>query len=114
LFSFAGRWNRLRYAVWAPVYDAIVRAAGFDAARRLSIDRLRLAPGDRVLMVGAGTGLDLAFVSSNVHVTAIDITPSMLQLERRAGRAVNDHHQTPAGGVQAFSFGRFIRKASLR
>jgi hypothetical protein len=28
--------------------------------------------------------------------------------------SVNDNHQTPAGGVQAFSFGRFIRKASLR
>ena len=65
-------WNRLRYTVWAPVYDAIARAAGFDSARRLSIDRLRLAPSDRVLIVGAGTGLDLDFLPSNVHVTAID------------------------------------------
>src|SRR5687767_2184239 len=81
-------WNRLRYTVWAPAYDALVRAAGFDAARRLSIDRLRVAPGDRVLIVGAGTGLDLDFLPSNVHVTAIDVTPAMLkQLERRAGRA---------------------------
>ena len=30
-------WNRLRYTVWAPVYDTIARAAGFDTARRLSI-----------------------------------------------------------------------------
>ena len=85
-------WNRLRYTVWAPAYDAIARAAGFDAARRLSIDRLRLAPGDRVLIVGAGTGLDLDFLPSNVHVTAIDVTPAMLKhLERRAagtGRSV--------------------------
>jgi ubiquinone/menaquinone biosynthesis C-methylase UbiE len=85
-------WNRLRYTVWAPAYDAIVRAAGFDTARRLSIDRLRLAAGDRVLIVGAGTGLDLDFLPSNVHVTAIDVTPAMLkQLERRAagtGRSV--------------------------
>jgi len=78
-------WNRLRYTVWAPAYDAIVRAAGFDAARRLSIDRLRLASGDRVLIVGAGTGLDLDFLPSNVDVTAIDVTPAMLKhLERRA------------------------------
>lgn len=85
-------WNRLRYTVWAPAYDALVRAAGFDAARRLSIDRLRLAPGDRVLIVGAGTGLDLDFLPSNVHVTATDVTPAMLKhLERRAagtGRSV--------------------------
>jgi ubiquinone/menaquinone biosynthesis C-methylase UbiE len=85
-------WNRLRYTIWAPAYDAIVRAAGFDAARRLSIDRLRLIAGDRVLIVGAGTGLDLEFLPSNVDVTAIDVTPAMLkQLERRAagmGRSV--------------------------
>jgi ubiquinone/menaquinone biosynthesis C-methylase UbiE len=81
-------WNRLRYTVWAPVYDALARAAGFDAARRLSIDRLRLAPGDRVLIVGAGTGLDLDFLPPNVHVTATDVTPAMLKhLEHRAARA---------------------------
>jgi ubiquinone/menaquinone biosynthesis C-methylase UbiE len=81
-------WNRVRYTVWAPAYDAIANAAGFDAARRLSIDRLRLAPGDRVLIVGAGTGLDLDFLPSNVHVTATDVTPAMLkQLERRAAGA---------------------------
>jgi phosphatidylethanolamine/phosphatidyl-N-methylethanolamine N-methyltransferase len=81
-------WNRLRYTVWAPAYDAIARAAGFDAARRRSIDRLRLAPSDRVLIVGAGTGLDLAFLPATVHVTAIDVTPAMLKhLERRAAGA---------------------------
>jgi phosphatidylethanolamine/phosphatidyl-N-methylethanolamine N-methyltransferase len=81
-------WNRLRYTVWAPAYDAIARAGGFDTARRLSIERLRLAAGDRVLIVGAGTGLDLDFLPSNVHVTAIDVTPAMLKhLERRAAVA---------------------------
>jgi ubiquinone/menaquinone biosynthesis C-methylase UbiE len=80
-------WNRLRYTVWAPAYDAVVGAAGFNTARRLSIDRLRLASGDRVLIVGAGTGLDLDFLPPNVHVTAIDVTPAMLKhLERRAAR----------------------------
>ena len=85
-------WNRLRYTVWAPAYDALIRAVGFDAARRMSIDRLRLAPNDRVLIVGAGTGLDLDFLPPNVDVTAIDVTPAMLKhLERRAaatGRSV--------------------------
>ena len=85
-------WNRLRYTIWAPAYDALVGAVGFAAARRLSIDRLKLAPDDRVLIVGAGTGLDLDFLPSNVHVTAIDVTPAMLKhLERRAagsGRSV--------------------------
>jgi phosphatidylethanolamine/phosphatidyl-N-methylethanolamine N-methyltransferase len=85
-------WNRLRYTVWAPAYDAVVGAAGLNTARRLSIDRLRLASGNRLLIVGAGTGLDLDFLPPNVHVTAIDVTPAMLKhLDRRAagtGRSV--------------------------
>jgi ubiquinone/menaquinone biosynthesis C-methylase UbiE len=80
-------WNRLRYTVWAPTYDAAARLAGFDTARRLSIGRLQLAPNDSVLIVGAGTGLDLDFLPPTVDVTAIDVTPAMLKhLERRAAR----------------------------
>jgi ubiquinone/menaquinone biosynthesis C-methylase UbiE len=78
-------WNRLRYTVWAPAYDRIVGAAGLNAARRRSIDRLQLAAGDRVLVVGAGTGLDLDVLPPEVDLTAIDVTPAMLtHLERRA------------------------------
>ena len=78
-------WNLLRYTFWAPVYDRIAGAVGFEKARRESIDRLRLAPGDRVLIVGAGTGLDLEFLPPGVDVTAVDVTPSMLKrLVRRA------------------------------
>ena len=78
-------WNRLRYTVWAPAYDLIANAAGLDAARRLSIERLRLSPGNRVLIVGAGTGLDLPHLPSDVDVTAVDVTPTMLKrLEQRA------------------------------
>jgi ubiquinone/menaquinone biosynthesis C-methylase UbiE len=81
-------WDRLRYTAWAPGYDAIVNAAGFDAARRLSIERLRLASGDRVLIVGAGTGLDLPHLPSNLDVTAVVVTPAMLnRLESRAAKA---------------------------
>jgi ubiquinone/menaquinone biosynthesis C-methylase UbiE len=86
VLSLPRSWNRLRYTVWAPVYDAIAQApAGFDAARRRSIDRLRLAPGQRVLVVGAGTGLDLPHLPEDVEIAAIDVTPAMLRrLETRA------------------------------
>jgi ubiquinone/menaquinone biosynthesis C-methylase UbiE len=88
-------WNRIRYTFWAPVYDSIAGAVGFEAARHQSIERLRLRPGDRVLVVGAGTGLDLPHLPSETHVTAIDATPAMLaRLERRAastGRAIETH-----------------------
>lgn len=81
-------WDRLRYTLWAPIYDALVGAAGFAPARRRSIDRLELREGDHVLLVGAGTGLDLDFLPPGVTVTAVDVTPAMLRrLERRAARA---------------------------
>ena len=81
-------WNRIRYTFWAPVYDRVAEAAGFGDARRRSIERLRLRPGDRVLVIGAGTGLDLEHLPTDVHVTAIDVTPAMLaRLQARAGEA---------------------------
>lgn len=80
-------WNRLRYTFWAPVYDAIAVAAGFSEARGRSIGRLQLAAGDRVLVIGAGTGLDLEYVPASVEITAIDVTPAMLKrLEARAAQ----------------------------
>jgi ubiquinone/menaquinone biosynthesis C-methylase UbiE len=40
-----------------------------------------------MLLVGAGTGLDLDYLPSGVEVTAIDVTPAMLnRLEARAAR----------------------------
>lgn len=81
-------WNRIRYTLWAPIYDALVGAAGFSEARRRSIRHLALREGDRVLVVGAGTGLDLDHLPPGVSVTAIDVTPAMLRrLTRRAARS---------------------------
>ena len=88
-------WNRLRYTAWAPIYDALAGAAGFTEARRRSIGRLNLAPGNRVLVVGAGTGLDLEYLPADVAITAVDVTPAMLRrLQARAarsGRQVSAH-----------------------
>lgn len=77
----------MRYTFWAPVYDALVAGAGFDDARRRSIRRLGLVRGDRLLIVGAGTGLDLDHLPPGVRVTAVDVTPAMLgRLQLRAAR----------------------------
>lgn len=79
------RWNRARYTVLAPVYDAVVHL--LDRPRRRAIERLGLDPGERVLLFGAGTGLDLPFLPPGLRITAIDLTPAMLaRLERRAER----------------------------
>jgi len=79
------RWNRWRYTALAPGYDAVVGALA--KPRRRSIAGLELRPGARVLLVGAGTGLDLEYFPPGVRLTAIDLTPAMLdRLTRRAAR----------------------------
>jgi phosphatidylethanolamine/phosphatidyl-N-methylethanolamine N-methyltransferase len=76
-------WNRIRYTFWAPWYDGLVAAADFGQARQRSIQGLGLQPGARVLLVGAGTGLDLEYLPRDVTITAVDITPAMLERCRR-------------------------------
>lgn len=80
----ATAWNRVRYNLIAPVYDAVVERAS-RAARRRSIERLALRLGERVLVVGCGTGLDFPFLPVDVRVTAGDISPAMVR--RAQGRA---------------------------
>ena len=77
-------WNRLRYTAWALVYDALAGAVGFTEARRRSIGCLELNSGNQVLLVGAGTGLDLEYLPSGVEITAVDVTPAMLKRLQRA------------------------------
>jgi len=70
------RWNRFRYTLYAPGYDLVGRI--FSKSRNKSIQELEICRGDEVLIVGAGTGLDLEFITSDCHITAIDITPRMI------------------------------------
>ncbi|GAB5408798.1 MAG: class I SAM-dependent methyltransferase [Balneolaceae bacterium] len=70
-------WNRIRYTFYRPFYDSI--AAYFHSFRKRSIESLKLKTSDRVLILGAGTGLDLEFLVNQEHIYAIDITPSMIE-----------------------------------
>jgi phosphatidylethanolamine/phosphatidyl-N-methylethanolamine N-methyltransferase len=73
-------WNRLRYTLWSPFYDAAVTL--FRGPRRRSVELLGLQPGERVLLVGAGTGADLPFLPPGVAALATDLTPAMLARAR--------------------------------
>jgi ubiquinone/menaquinone biosynthesis C-methylase UbiE len=75
----ANAWNRLRYTLWAPGYDLFVP---FSRERRRSLELLALRPGERVLIVGAGTGADLPLIPEDVSVLATDLTPAMLARAR--------------------------------
>ena len=76
------RWNRLRYTVASYFYDAVVRIFRLGRSRAWAL--VNPQPGESVLLLGAGTGLDLEFVA-RCHISAIDITPAMLaRLKTRA------------------------------
>jgi len=69
--------NLAIYRAWAPVYDFVMRPL-YGAARRRAIKVLNLQPGERVIVPGVGTGLDLPLLPHDAHVMATDINPAML------------------------------------
>lgn len=74
------RWNRVRYTLYTPFYDVVARRLA--RGRRRALELLDVTKGERVLIVGCGTGLDLELLPRNAHVTAVDLTPSMVEKTR--------------------------------
>lgn len=77
-------WNRLRYTIYLPVYDFVADRI-FRRYRQRSVALLGAAPSDAILLLGAGSGLDLPYLQQYTNLTAIDITPGMItKLKKRA------------------------------
>ena len=68
------RWNRFIYRLWAPVFDAIL-AGFFLPGRNQAMDGLALKSGERLLLVGVGTGADLPLLPEGVQAVGIDFSP---------------------------------------
>lgn len=82
-------WNRIRYSMYAPIYDGV--AWVLSQGRKQAIEALDLQPHEHVLIVGAGTGLDLEVLQPGQTITAMDVSPAMLRrLVHRAQRL--DHN----------------------
>ena len=69
------------YRTWAPIYDSVMRPV-YGVARRRAIELLNLQVGEKVLIPGVGTGLDLPLIPAGVHVTGIDLNQAMLEKAR--------------------------------
>jgi phosphatidylethanolamine/phosphatidyl-N-methylethanolamine N-methyltransferase len=79
--KMTNRWNRFIYCLWAPVYDAMTEGL-FRPGRKRAMECLALQPGERVLLVGVGTGSDLLLLPSGVQAVGIDLSPAMLARAR--------------------------------
>ncbi len=73
--------NQKIYTFYAPVYDRIFGGV-LANARRKAVDCLDLRPGERLLVPGIGTGLDLPLLPPGVRVVGFDISPDMLAQAR--------------------------------
>ena len=77
----AGVYDKL-----AKVYD-ITFGPTLHPGRLRAIERMDIQPGERVLEVGVGTGINLSLYPKDCTVTGIDFSESMLEIAReRAGR----------------------------
>jgi phosphatidylethanolamine/phosphatidyl-N-methylethanolamine N-methyltransferase len=70
----------------AKVYD-LTFGPTLHPGRLKAIQRMAIQPGERVLEVGVGTGINLSLYPKNCAVTGIDFSGSMLEIAReRAAR----------------------------
>ena len=65
------------YALLAPVYDLLLRTVSASARRR-SLAQLPSQDGQRVLIAGVATGLDVPYLPANNDYVGIDLTRAML------------------------------------
>lgn len=70
------------YSRFSGYYDTLFQWITFPRQRAL-LRTVKFKPGDRILEIGVGTGLALHLYPPHCRVTAIDISPRMLEHARR-------------------------------
>ncbi len=79
---------RLSYSLIAPLYDAVIERP-MREARKQSLRALPTDESKRVLISGVGTGLDLPWLPTLHHYTALDFNPAMLARAKPRGEKLN-------------------------
>ena len=69
------------YEKLANVYD-LVFGPTLHPGRLVALEHMGIKPGDRVLEVGVGTGINTSLYPRNCQVTGIDLSASMLEKAR--------------------------------
>jgi len=95
-------WNRIRYRIYAPVYDGL--AWPMERGRRRAIERLAPASDDRILLLGSGTGLDLRYLPTGAQMTALDAVPAMIRCTKARARSLGMTVDARVGDARALPF----------
>lgn len=86
------RLNVIRYSAYASTYDWSSKL--LENSREKAINSLNIMANDKILIIGAGTGLDLKYLPRECRITAIDITPKMIQLINLKNEKLGHHLTT--------------------
>lgn len=100
------------YRRYAQGYDLYFGAV-LQPGRRAVVRRMAPRPGERILEVGAGTGLSLPLYPRDTQVTGIDVSTDMLTRARHAGRATTSRTSWRCGAWTASAW-NFPATASTR
>ena len=95
--------TRARYQRLAPLYDRM-EASAEHRFRPWREKVWALVHAPRVLEVGVGTGKNMPFWPHDITLTAIDLTPGMLQRARQRAVELNIKAQLGLGDVQQLDF----------
>lgn len=74
------------FSAWSKIYDVFFASKIINNQRRTAVSLLDLKPGDKVLLIGIGTGEDLKFLPKGVKVVGVDITEDMLNIARQKAK----------------------------
>ncbi|HRW03485.1 MAG TPA: methyltransferase domain-containing protein [Caldilineaceae bacterium] len=95
--------TRARYQRIAPIYDSMETMS----ERRFRTWRPQvwsLVRGPKVLEVGVGTGKNMSYYPQGLAITAIDLTPGMLERAKTRAQALSLDVNLHLGDVQALDF----------
>ena len=107
------------YRRTAPFYDVAVcfyRLVGVRRWRRIAVRALQLQPGDTVVDMGCGTGLNFSLLREAVgpegRIVGVDLTGAMLeQARRRVRRAGWQNVELIEGDLATFDFPADVKGA---
>jgi phosphatidylethanolamine/phosphatidyl-N-methylethanolamine N-methyltransferase len=79
------------YEKIAKVYD-LTFGPTLHPGRLIALEGMGIKPGDRILEVGVGTGINAPLYPRSCHVTGIDFSPKMLEKARERVERKALHH----------------------